>query len=309
MNPVNQLGNSMPAVQQPTQQPAPQPVAPPVLEAPSTIVTFSGNVKFGAASDGNAPRTGLKGFFAAIGRFFNRLVQGAHQSEDEAMRKNPLPFLTTKHNELIDRKKKIQEGYARIIGKFEVQKAKLEEFKKAELKEKKEALAAAEAMKSLAETDADYAAQKEYAEQQALEWKVAKEKVAAQQTLISQLDVEAEESRHQMREVEAQTKELLAKIEKAALSYERNALKRQVLAMSQEVKDLANGQTFSDQTLSLINHIEEESATLDVQLSGGKTKEQRAAELRAKNRARVTEASDALSELLAEESKATEEKK
>lgn len=272
------------------------------VQAPASQPMFGASTpKFGSnATEGGGERTGGKGFFNLLRRIFDRLTLKGHKNEDDKMKEDPIPFLTEKHNELVKRQKTIEVGLSSVIGKADLAKKDLEEAKRVEEKEKKEAVAAAQAMKELSETDADYAAQREYAELQATEWKEAKGKTAEKQELLEQLDIEAQSAKDQLAEVKTQVATMLDQIDKAAENHERNELKKQILATKEEIDSLTNGLNFTDSATSLIRGIEEESATLDVQLSGGKTREERASELRAKHNAKKHEASAALDELLAE---------
>ncbi|MBY0451000.1 MAG: hypothetical protein K2X01_10295 [Cyanobacteria bacterium] len=254
-------------------------------------------LRFGAGE----VRPPSRGIFALLGRLWRYAMGNAHEAQTAREQANPQAALTAAHDQIVADYQNAESALNTIVAERNLFRKQLEAAAQLEAKEKKEALAAAAALKGLAETDPDYKAQKEYAEHQVTEWKAAQADLTTKQSRMADYDVRAEEAQGRKEEFKTKVDQALAAISAAKAQHADNKTKANLVRIQQQL-DAAAGKSvaFSDDTASLLQSIALEGEKLDVALTGGRSLEERTAAMRAKKRAQATQTSDALNELLAQ---------
>ena len=268
-------------------------------QAPSKQIQFGSTqpLRFGAGEIKPPSRS----VFALIGRLWNYFWGNAHEAQTAREQANPQAALTAAHDQIVADYQNAETALNTIVAERNLFKKQLEAAAQLEAKEKREALAAAAALKGLAETDPDYKAQKEYAEHQVTEWKAAQADLATKQSRMADYDVRAEEAQGRKEEFKTKVDQALAAINAAKAQHADNKTKANLVRIQQQLDAAAGkGVAFSDDTASLLQNIALEGEKLDVALTGGKSLEERTAAMRAKKRAQATQTSDALAELMAQ---------
>ncbi len=268
-------------------------------QAPSKQIQFGSTqpLRFGAGEI----KPPSRGIFALIGRLWNYVLGNAHEAQTAREQANPQAALTAAHDQIVADYQNAETALNTIVAERNLFKKQLEAAAQLEAKEKKEALAAAAALKGLAETDPDYKAQKEYAEHQVTEWKAAQADLATKQSRMADYDVRAEEAQGRKEEFKTKVDQALAAINAAKAQHADNKTKANLVRIQQQLDAAAGkGVAFSDDTASLLQNIALEGEKLDVALTGGKSLEERTAAMRAKKRAQANQTSVALAELMAQ---------
>lgn len=265
-----------------------------------TEVKFgSSQPRFGSDGSGND-----RGFFGLFRRFFKWITGRGHKGIDNLVNKDPVSVIEDHRRNLNKDYLEAVDGLKNNIAQRDVEVGKLEQLIKAEEKEKREATAAALAMKQLGEGHADYNEQKEYAELQVKEWKEAEAETQKQKERVEKYNVIAETAQARIKELKQQLQDTDAKLkELKGLHYQ--AVADEKVQNAERALDAALGKSIGlDGGIGeLEERIRLRAAKAQISDSG-QTREQKLKEMRAKARAeelaKQNETSDALAELLGE---------
>lgn len=261
---------------------------------PTSPVVFGGNGPRFAADNNSEKRTGPSGLWNLIKRTANRLIGKGHQSEDKKLAQEPAWKLEEDRRLLNDKYKKAAEGLKRIIAEQQAQEKFLEEAVEKELEEEREALSAKKYLDSLTEKglkagNEDFDAASEQYQRELLEWTQAEKARQEKEQDLEKYRSEAEIARGQWEELKQQLEAANAAIDEDIALSEKAKQNEEFNAVTQSVQEaLGEGLTLPGSTQALRQEIRRRYETSLIDDSGA-NREQRLAQLRAKQGAKALE--------------------